>query len=309
VILVCGFRVLGVPALLAGQLLGKRCILKADSRGELSGVFFDPGLARFRLRHDRFPVRLALRVRNALLRRAARFVAISRVIEQEYLACGVPASRIARIPNSMNPDLFRPAPAGEKTALRRRLGLGTERPIVTYTGRLVTTKGLPSLLRSWRSVIERRPDALLVLVGSGGLGLQNCEDALKRYTNEHALEDTVLFTGSVENVHEYLQASDVFVFPTEREAFGISIIEAMGCGLPIVTTRVEGVMDVVRSGIDALLVTAGDDDALASAIETALGGGPAVAAMSSAARERAVRAYSSPAVVTAYRELFAGVLK
>jgi glycosyltransferase involved in cell wall biosynthesis len=101
----------------------------------------------------------------------------------------------------------------------------------------------------------------------------------------------------------------VFVFPTEREAFCISIIEAMGCGLPIVTTRVEGVMDVVRSGIDALLVTAGDDDALASAIETALGGGPAVAAMSSAARERAVRAYSSPAVVTAYRELFAGVLK
>lgn len=309
VILVCGFRVLAVPALIAGALLGKRCILKADSQGELSGAFFDPGLARFRLRHDRFPVHLAIRMRNALLRRAARFVAISRIIEQEYLACGVAASRIVRIPNSMNPDLFRPAGAGEKADLRRRLGLGEGRPVVTYTGRLVTTKGLPSLLRAWRRVMERQPDALLVLVGSGGLGLQNCEDALRRYTKEHALEDTVLFAGSVENVHEYLKASDVFVFPTEREAFGISIIEAMACGLPVVTTHVDGVRDVVRPGIDALVVAPGDDDALASSIMTALAGGPAIAAMGNAARERAVQAYSSRSVVTAYRALLAGVLR
>lgn len=309
IMLVCGFRVLGVPALVAGALLGKPCILKADSQGELSGAFFDPGLARFRLRHDRFPVRPAIRMRNALLRRAARFVAISRVIEQEYLACGVPASRIARIPNSTDPDLFSPAGAGVKADLRRRLGLGEERPVVTYTGRLVTTKGLPSLLRAWRRVIERHPDALLVLVGSGGLGLQNCEETLQRYAKENALQSAVRFTGSVENVHEYLKASDVFVFPTEREAFGISVIEAMACGLPVVTTHVDGVKDVVRPGVDALVVAPGDDDAMAAAITTALDGGPAIAAMAVAARERAVQTWSNSSVVTAYRELFAEVLR
>lgn len=307
VLLVCGFRVLGVPALLAGALLGKRCILKADSQGELSGAFFDPGLARFRLRHDRFPVRLAIRMRNALLRRAARFVAISRVIEQEYLACGVAASRIVRIPNSTDPDLFSPAGGREKADLRARLGLGEDRQVVTYTGRLVTTKGLPSLLRAWRRVIERHPDALLVLVGSGGLGLQNCEETLQRYTKQNALQSAVRFTGSVDNVHDYLRASDVFVFPTEREAFGISVIEAMACGLPVVTTHVDGVKDVVRPGVDALVVAPGDEDALAAAIATALDGGPAMTAMAGAARERAVQAYSNLSVVTAYRELLAEV--
>jgi len=102
VILVCGFRILGVPALLANLLLDRPCVLKADSQGELSGRFFDPGLARFRLRHDSFPVRPAIRMRNLLLRGAARFVAISAVVEQEYSDNGIPPDRIVRIPNSVN---------------------------------------------------------------------------------------------------------------------------------------------------------------------------------------------------------------
>jgi hypothetical protein len=66
VVLVCGFRVLGVPALLVTLLLGRPCVLKADSQGELSGKFFDPGLDRLKLRHDRFPVTAFVRARNVL---------------------------------------------------------------------------------------------------------------------------------------------------------------------------------------------------------------------------------------------------
>lgn len=308
-ILVCGFRVLGVPALLAGLVLRKPCVLKADSQGELSGAFFDAGLARIRLRHDRFPVSPGIRMRNVLLRRAARFVAISGVIEQEYRAAGIPSEHIARIPNSTDPERFRPVDRACRTALRRRLGLAEDRAVVTYTGRLVTMKGLPSLLRAWRKVVDAHPDALLVLVGSGGLSMQNCEEALRRYTKEHALESGVRFTGSVDNVHEYLQASDVFVFPTEREAFGISVIEAMACGLPVVTTGVDGIRDVVRADVEALVVEPGNDDALASAIMKALQGGPAIAEMATTARERAVREFSNRSVVAAYRSLFAEVLR
>lgn len=307
-LLVCGFRVLGVPALLAGMLLGRPCVLKADSQGEMSGTFFDAGLARLRLRHDRFPVSVALRLRNALFLRAERFVAISEVIEVEYLQARIPQRRIVRIPNSTNPAVFRPVDAGEKAGLRRRLDLPADRSIVTYTGRLVTTKGLPSLLRAWRTVIGARPDALLVLVGSGGLGLQNCEEALRQYVAEHALQSTVRFTGSVDNVHEYLQASDVFVFPTEREAFGISVIEAMACGLPVVTTRVDGIRDIVRPGVDALALFPGDDEALAAAVCQALAGGPTIAAIAAEARKRVVEAYSNESVIATYRRVFQEVL-
>lgn len=309
VMLVCGFRVLGIPALLAGALLGKPVILKADSQGELSGKFFDAGLARLKLRHDRVPVSVAIWMRNALLRRAARFIAIAAVIEQEYVAGGVPPQRIARISNSVDPSIFHPVPAAEKDALRSRLGLPRGRRAAIFTGRLVTTKGLPSLLRAWQAVVARCPDALLVLVGSGGLGLQNCEDALRRFVRENELDGSVLFTGSVGNVHEYLQASDVFVFPSEREAFGISVIEAMACELPIVTTRIDGIRDIVRPDIDALVVAPGDDAGLAAAIVRALEGGAAIATMAAAARARVLQEFSSDRVVAAYRDLLTEVLR
>lgn len=308
-LLVCGFRVLGIPAMLVSLLSGKPCVLKADSQGELSGAFFDPGLARLGLRHDRFPVNGLVWLRNALLRRADRFVAISAVIEREYLDAGVPAARIVRIPNSVDPARFHPVSAEKKAALRQRLGIPAGRRMAVFTGRLVTTKGLPSLLRAWRSLVASHPDALLLLVGSGGLGLQNCEAELRAYVRDHALEDSVCFTGSVSNVQEFLQAADLFVFPTRREAFGISVAEAMACALPIVTTDVQGVSDVVRAGVDALVVPPDDDAVLASAITRALALDEGIRAMAAAARQRALECFTDEAVVAAYRDLLAGLLK
>lgn len=307
VLLVCGYRVLGIPAVVAGLLSRKPCVLKADSQGELSGRFLDPGLARLRLRHDRLPVSALLWVRNRLLRRADRFVAMSGVIEQELLAHGVAAQRIARIPNSVDTATFSPVDAAEKRALRIRLGLPERPRVVIYTGRLVTTKGLPSLLRAWRTAVATHPDALLLLVGAGGLGLQNCEEALRAYVAHHGLQDSVRFTGPVDNVHEYLQASDVFVFPTQREAFGISVIEAMACGLPVITTTVDGLRDIVHPGKDALAIPADDDDALAHALGTSLEGGEDLQRIAACAREGATDRFSSEKVIESYRDLLLGL--
>lgn len=303
VILVCGFRILGIPARLAEVLFGRPCVLKADSQGEFSGAFFDAGLARLRMRHDRFPASLVVRLRNALLRRAARFVSIASVIEREYMAGGVPADRIARIPNSVDTGRFRPIDDSDKPALRSRLGLPADRRIATFTGRLVTTKGLPSLLRAWRHIVGTFPDAVLVLVGSGGLGIQNCEADLRRFVAENGLDENVRFAGSVNNVEDYLQAADIFVFPSEREAFGISVIEAMACGVPVVTTNVDGIGDVVRANVDALVVDPGNDEALAEAIGQAFRGGPEISTMTRSARERVLQRYTSQSVVAAYRNL------
>src|SRR5688572_836019 len=77
VLFVSGFRILGVPAVLVGRALGKRIVLKADSQGEMSGEFFGAGLARFGLRPSSAPFRTFLALRNAVLRRADAFVAIT----------------------------------------------------------------------------------------------------------------------------------------------------------------------------------------------------------------------------------------
>jgi glycosyltransferase involved in cell wall biosynthesis len=109
--------------------------------------------------------------------------------------------------------------------------------IVSYTGRLVSYKGLPLLLRVAQEMQQENRKVGFVLIGSGGLDVHNCEAALKEYVTANRLELVVHFAGEVPNVHEYLQASDVFVLPTEDDAFPLALIEAMACGLPVVSTR------------------------------------------------------------------------
>ena len=307
VILVCGYRVLGIPSVIAGRLLGKPCILKADSLGEFSGEFFNPGLRRFHLRHDRIPINIALIIRNWLLHRADAFIAISSVIADELQDNSVKATQISRIPNSVDIDRFCPVTAPEKLTLRNTLGIPRDKYVGVYTGRLVSTKGLPLLLQSWASVIDAHPGALLLLVGSGGVGIQNCEDQLRKFVSDNSLETNVLFTGSVSNVHQYLQVSDFFVFPTEREAFGISLIEALACGLPVITTVTGGIWDIVTDQKNAIVVPVNDRHALELALEKMLRRGHAIDSMAEIGRRIAIEHYSEPQVLQLYGELIANL--
>ena len=109
IILVSGYRALGIPALIAGRRLKKPVVFKADSLGELSGEYFRAGLSEWRLAPDSAPVRALLKLRKRWLLRASAQVAISEEIRSELLAEGVAAGRIHAIPNGVDTDQFRPA--------------------------------------------------------------------------------------------------------------------------------------------------------------------------------------------------------
>jgi glycosyltransferase involved in cell wall biosynthesis len=103
-------------------------------------------------------------------------------------------------------------------------------------------------------------------VGEGGHDIFNCEQALRDSVAAAGLADSVTFAGAVDNVVDYLQASDVFLFPTENEAFGISIIEGMAVGLPTISTLVGGVRDIVVAGETGLTMPVQDVAALTAAL-------------------------------------------
>ena len=306
--LVCvsGFRILGVPAVRAARRLGRPCILKADSNGEMSGEYFRAGLAGIGLAPSHRPVRSLLERRNRWLRKADAFVAISSSIAAELSDAGVAPEKIVRIPNAVDTERFSPIESGEKARLRAALGFPPEGFVLTYTGRLVRYKGLPLLLDVWEAVCRDRGDAWLVLVGSGGADIHNCEAELRDRAEGAGLRGRVLFAGAVDDVHRYLRASDAFVFPTEEEAFGISLVEAMACGLPCVATRVGAIPEIVNDGA-ALLVSPGDRPALEVAIRNLLDRSDLRARLGRAARERA-GSFSADAVADAYSELFVRLL-
>lgn len=303
-IYVSGFRVVGITSILMGRLLGKPCVLKADSLGEMSGAFFTAGLRRLKLSGSSLLFRLFLAWRNSLLRCASAYIAISSEVRSELIRHGIDPGAIRAIPNSVDPDRFRPVDPSSKRAIRARLDIPVTDRVVIYTGRLVSYKGLPLLLYVWREIQARHAHVRLLLVGSGGLDIHNCEDDLKAYVQSNNLQESVTFAGETEHVHEYLQASDIFVFPTESEAFGISLIEAMACGLPSIATSVGGVKDILEHGRNGLVVRPGDFQQLYAALDTLLEDGAFSERLGAQGRRTARERYSTQAIVQQYASLF-----
>jgi glycosyltransferase involved in cell wall biosynthesis len=247
-LLVSGFKALGLSAVVIGKLFQKKCILKADSNGEMSGEFFSSGLKDIGLSPQSAIVRLLLSWRNRLLRAADSFVAITTGIEDEFRTHGVNPNCVTSISNSVDTKTFHPVGDARKKTLRRRLMMPQKDIVAAYVGRLVSYKGLRLLLRVAEKIARERKNVGFAVVGTGGADIHNCEDELKEYVRVNQLTESIVFSGEVRNVYEYLQASDIFLFPSEEDAFPVALIEAMSCGLPVISTPVGGIKEIVDDG-------------------------------------------------------------
>ena len=303
VLVVRGTRVLGLAGLVMARVLGKGVVLQPELNGEMSGEIYTWGT-----RYADGPVASAMRwaaaVRNLWLRDADAFVAMSHRIREELLAAGVPLERIALLPHGVDTARFRPATAGERSALRARLGLPREALLVTYTGRLLRGKGLETLLAAFGRAAAQEPRAHLSLVGSGSGQALSVEEELRQRVREAGLEPRVTFAGRVDAVEDWLRASDVFAFPSIFEALGISLVEAAACGLPCVGSRTGGIVDVIEDGGTGRLFPPGDTDALAAALGELLADPARRAAMGEAARRVALRRFDVLDSLERYRTLF-----
>ena len=308
-IFVAGYRIIGMTAVLAGKLLGKPVILKADSQGEMSGEFFTSGLRKFGVSPSSSLFKLFLVFRNFMLKKADAFSAISTEIASEWTSSGIPSTKVHFIPNCVDTNHFIPVGPGQKLWLREKLNLPRDRFIVIYTGRLVSYKGLPLLLRVWNELLNNHQNILLVLAGTGGLDMHNCERELHEYVTSHQLGKSVSFTGAVQNVSEYLQASDIFVFPTENEAFGSSVVEAMACGLPVVTTPVGAIKTIVKHEKTGLIVQPRNSKQLFEALYIMLSDRVLASSLGQAAKQTVQEEYSAWNVTKKYIFLFRRILE
>lgn len=308
VIIVSGLRYLSVPAILAAGMFGKKCVLRGASCGELSGAFiWDSPHLKNKTVSKRF-YKILVGLRNRLLLKADGFLGISDAIRQEYLQCGVPENKIRVINNGTDTNKFRPVAGDERKELRFNLGL-PEKKIFSYSGKLNKGKGLEFLLRLWKKLVARHNNIHLVLVGSGRDSFLSCEKELWDFVLANGLSDYVTFTDYVENVFEYLQCSDCFIFPSENESLSNALIEALSCGVPCLSSDIGGIPDTVKDGFNGRLLPVGDEDAWEKAVDQLLADEGLMRKWGSQGRERILENNSMATVTKRHLEFLESLVK
>ncbi len=307
-LVVRGTRVLGLPGLLAGRVLGKPVIMQAEVNGEMSGEIYTWGTPLDRPLSRRV-VGTLTKARNVFMRDADAFVAMSRRIAAELSQAGVPKEKVRFIPHGVDTRRFRPATVEEKAGRRRDLGLPASAVIVVYTGRLLRGKGLTTLLQAFATQASRNPSLHLLLVGSGEGQSLSVEDELRLRTRQQGLDSRVTFTGRVADVTPYLGASDVFALPSVFEALGLSLVEAAACGLPCLGSRTGGIVDVIEDGVSGFLLDPGNQGELAEKLAVLTADPGRRQSMGRSGRSLVEQRFDVEDGMTRYRALFAEVAR
>ncbi|MFC1497789.1 glycosyltransferase family 4 protein [Verrucomicrobiota bacterium] len=303
IIYVCALRVLGVTGLMAALLLGKKCILRSEACGELSGDFIWESFHKPGILTPRFLIRPIIAIRNMFYRKADRFLSISSPIYKEYRKCGIEEEKIKTISNGIDVQCFKPVNEAKRGLLREKLQL-PEKRIFAYSGKLNAGKGLEMLLEVWRRITEEFKDVHLLLIGGGSEHFLSCEESLRVYVKSHELTEKVTFTGYVVNVWEFLQASDYFVFPSEKEACPLAPIEAMACGLASIVTDVGGLSEVVTNGENGLIIKSKDEKALYDKMCFLLNNHEQAVRMAEKGRETVVSRWAIEEIAQQHLEMF-----
>ncbi len=207
--------------------------------------------------------------------RRAWFHAISESTRDDLVARGIPAARIAVVHPGVDSEHYAPAAgAGRLTP-----------PTFAYIGRLKRYKGVDILLRATAIARAERPDLRLEIAGTG-----DDRPRLERLAAELRLGPAVRFLGYIDEATKLslLRGAVANVFPSPKEGWGITVMEAAACGTPSLASDSPGLRDSVRDGSTGLLVPHGDPAALARAMVRLAGDSAEVERLGEAARRHAV---------------------
>lgn len=217
------------------------------------------------VRLARYPLR-RLQMRFAL--KTGRVISVSDSLRQVAGKLGIPPETARVVPNAVDSDRFR---LSDRGLARQQLGLPLDRTVLLSVGSLIERKGHHRILEILPELIRRKPDLLYVIVGDPRRGDTHAK-LLETLVRAGALGDHVRFVRSQPHdaIPKWMAAADLFCLATRWEGWCNALMEALACGLPVVTTAVGGNPEFVRDRLDGLLVPYWDGAHFAAAVLAAL---------------------------------------
>lgn len=226
-------------------------------------------------------------------------IAISESVKEHLTKdFGVKEKDIRIVHNGIDLERFGRCAKYDVRSTKKNLGLG-DGPVVGIVARLSDVKGHRYLIQAMRVILVKIPDAQLLIVGDG-----KEKRALVKLINDLGIEKNVFFIPSVTETTEVLSVMDIFVLPSLKEGLGLSLIEAMACGLAVIGSDVGGIKSLIQDGNDGLLVKPADSISLSKAILELLDDAKKRVYLGNNARDFIGRNFSQEEMVTQTEEVY-----
>lgn len=192
-------------------------------------------------------------------------------------------------------------PKRSKADVRKELGVKASEALILHASNLRPVKRIDLLLEAAARIRPRSGFKLAILAGGDF-------SPFREQVRRLGLQKKVVVQENVAHIEDYLHAGDIGLFSSESESFCLSLLEAMWFGCPSVTTAVGGIPEVAVNGESAVLVPAGDADALARGVEGLIADKAARQAIGRAAQHRAKERFSADVIVPHYEQLYRRVV-
>ncbi len=166
--------------------------------------------------------------------------AVSESLRQETLSLIGPEKEIITIYNFIDEEKYRPVDPG---SLKSDLGIKEEEKVIIHISNFRPVKRISDIIDSFK-IIRQDIDSKLLLVGMGPEKLEMMEKAKKE-----GLEKDIIFTGKRDDLPELLAISDIMFLLSEKEAFGLVLLEGLACGVPAIATDIGGIPEVIEDGV------------------------------------------------------------
>jgi N-acetyl-alpha-D-glucosaminyl L-malate synthase BshA len=220
---------------------------------------------------------------------------VSEYLRDETIrAFGCAGCEVEVIHNFIDPNVYNRA----KYPSSLKDQLGKSRPVLMHVSNFREVKRVRDVIRVFAEVNKERP-SVLVMIGDGP-----DRPAAEEEARALGVESSVSFLGKLEQIAPLLAAADLFLLTSQTESFGLSALEALASGVPVIGTKAGGLPEVIRDGETGVLCGVGDVAGMAAAALTILQNPSRWAAMSELAIADSRQRFSLDAVVGKYEELY-----